>query len=447
MIVSSSLLNRVASDPTLILKWRSTEGLTLNSNKVISWEDEILGVVVTQATDALRPTIAQSEFSGQYLKFVSQELIYSGNITDLEGLSKYTIYIVSGGMYATTTNIGSYSRANCGVISYERIGDASHFSTSFGGSLVTGNAANESSVLLTNAAPTPTWAYNLGSQVSVRTVVWDGTQATNNAKHKIYSSNVLKASSTIGAGNYPSVTFSGGSNQFQIGQRGTTNYNGGIFEIRVYNTDHDSTKRSSIYNSLASQYNLSGKMEWICNGDSITEGAGSSLGLGYPTQLATLLGFDDHLVYNIGVGGQTASQINARTANQLLAEPTANRALIGLLGTNDIATAVATATVISRVQTFVTANVALGFPVYIMTIPAGEAVGNPNYDTDRLTVNAAIRANAVSSWGATGVIDIGGTGTGLGDAADVGGVNYFDDIHPNNTGYAIIASMVYDAIT
>lgn len=180
-----------------------------------------------------------------------------------------------------------------------------------------------------------------------------------------------------------------------------------------------------------------------CNGNSLTLGTGATGGLTYPNQLATLLtaGWD---VSNQGVGGDTTQDLIDRGLDSWFDAGRAANVIVLWEITNDVKLNEDAAGAYSRVITWCGDSRAAGFKVIVATcIDRSESLPGA-WETNRQAVNANIRENWASF--ADGIVDL-GLAPHLGPAGSALDPTYFDDgVHLTNTGYAIVAKMVYDAV-
>lgn len=173
-----------------------------------------------------------------------------------------------------------------------------------------------------------------------------------------------------------------------------------------------------------------------CFGDSITRGYGSDTG-GYPPRLSDLLNGNSRpsVVANFGRDSETTYQ-GAERIDSALASFPANLILIQM-GTNDIIIGVSSFTGGYNLQTMINKAKAAKVTPLIATLPAVDRNGGlalvPNdwnpmiknlASTNKITV-VDIYAATLPTWGA----------------------NFPDGIHPNDTGYQIMANTWYATLS
>lgn len=185
----------------------------------------------------------------------------------------------------------------------------------------------------------------------------------------------------------------------------------------------------------------------VYDGDSLTFGTGSTAGNDYPSQCTALLGSSYTTALNAGVAGQQSTAAYGDVGSQIDAQYSATvRSIVVLwIGTNDIASGTAAATTQSNITNYVQWRQNVGFKMIVGTIlPRTEFSSTPAMETARQAMNTWIRAN---SFGADGIADIAADAR-IGDIGDQNDTTYYDadKVHLNNTGYAIVAGIVRNAI-
>lgn len=193
----------------------------------------------------------------------------------------------------------------------------------------------------------------------------------------------------------------------------------------------------------------------VCDGNSLTAGNQSSTGYDYPCQLQALLS-TDYEVANFGVSGQTTPDMSGDAASQidpLYSSSNAGNVLVAWEGTNDLYFNAGATDAYDHLVSYCQARRSAGFRVYVgtiiprgvwpgtSTIPGDAATQEATFESWRATVNANLRANWSSF--ADGLVDF------AADArlSDYNDTTYFaDKIHMTDTGYAIVAGLVRDAI-
>ena len=178
----------------------------------------------------------------------------------------------------------------------------------------------------------------------------------------------------------------------------------------------------------------------------------TTAGTGYPAQ--TVAGIDPRATMrNIAVSGQTVTTVTAAAAANVDAHLAAGKNNVVLMwgGTNDLVNApdlVApfpdAATVYARIVAYHQARRAAGWKTVVFTILPRTQVVNANYETDRLAVNALIRANWATF--ADAIADVGGDSI-IGAEANLGNFAYFSDgVHVHIAGGRIVARYVKAAL-
>lgn len=239
--------------------------------------------------------------------------------------------------------------------------------------------------------------------------------------------------------------------------RGNSGYYGDydIAEVILYSSAHTTAQRTAIEGELISKYGASSsRPQIICDGDSITEGAGSlgpgNTGATYPAQMYTN-DFPTYDMVNAAVGGLKVTDLIARAADiDALYDTNRTRNIIAvLIGSNDLAQGVTSATLYDNIVLYCQARRTTGFKVVVVTIlPRGTAaaggVGSA-YDNNRLAVNTLIRTNWATF--ADALADAGGDAT-IGTVAAADGATYYstDHIHLIDAGHTVLKNLVKTAI-
>lgn len=456
--------DRIPND--LVLRFRSGYGVNGGGNGsglpggfVQSWTDDVLGLTVTAPTSALQPRIYPNMFdSFPGIEFISQRLTYSGRIAQLQRQGAITIYMVSGGGTsatngaATTSLFGPYPNTVSGGFGYQ-------VKDNYPGNLVClfANGAVANQLIINNQPENATTNCscsipNLGGQISVRAGVFNGSLVGNTGRALVFSNNKTKTETA--AGTIPTKTIYPTSTdpvEFNIGaisNTGTyTATDGKIFEIRVYNSAHTTAQMAAVNDELMTYYGIKNRIRVICDGDSITAGTGSALGLGWPKQTELLVG-KRYLVFNIGVSGQTVVQMEAKAANQIDTEFGAfpqGDVVIAFGGSNDMEVPGNQVAAYTAYKTYCTNRKAAGYKVIAVTVLPRTSPGNPaNYEVDRQAFNLSIRTEPSPPWDV--IADV-GNDANMGQAGQQSGVNYSgDNLHPGNLGYVIISTYMRDAL-
>jgi len=265
-------------------------------------------------------------------------------------------------------------------------------------------------------------ASTLYMQPEKQLLIWRGN-ATNFVFRAKGVSNTATANA---AGNLVGINFSDG-------YTGLTNpVYASMYGLLIYNADPAPATLDAIDLAVEERYGIPTYTKtWMFCGDSLTAGFGSVTGRPYAKHLQDMVADSSIRFCNEAGSGATTLLINTNISRQQSfynAAHTENKAFV-LAGTNDLRTGVTPATITTRQTSIVTSLKTTGFDTYIMTIPPGASVN----ETDRLTVNASINGG---STGADHVIDIGS------DARFLVGTNFYDGLHFNDAGNAIVAELI-----
>lgn len=267
------------------------------------------------------------------------------------------------------------------------------------------------------------------------------TRRTTSA-YRLYEAVFNGASSSLVADGQTQATGNPGAGGFagvRIGSRGngTKFLNGDIAEILVYSGTLTTAQTNLIRSYLNSKY-MSAANRIIADGDSLTYGTGSTGGLTFPAQLATLTG---RTAVNVAIPGKTMTSIRDETATLPYGGLT-NDIMVLYVGTADLGSGAPASTIGPVLLTAAQRYVAAGLQLVICTLADSQAPTNPaDYETQRQTFNAYIRSNAT----ATGylVADL-AADSRIGDVGDANNLTYFnaDKVHMTNAGYAVVAEIV-----
>lgn len=211
-------------------------------------------------------------------------------------------------------------------------------------------------------------------------------------------------------------------------------------DLRLYNR---AITPAEIYTISASTSlaptNTTTKTNLVADGDSLT--AGSSVA-GWPTFIGT--NRPSINIINLAVSGDSYVNMLGRIPAQAQSySPSAVSNILVLWNSNDTKLGASTNTVWARITEAIQNGVARGYSVAVGTlIPRGDYTTAMN--TDRTNINILIRNQAVSTWGATWVVDF--TTNSLLDY-NVHPENFQGDtIHPTQTGEYIVATNVLNVI-
>jgi len=190
---------------------------------------------------------------------------------------------------------------------------------------------------------------------------------------------------------------------------------------------------------------------FVCDGNSLTEGSGSTEGNTYPKQLYDKF-LSDHpanIIYtSFGVSGQTLTEMEEDATTQIDTLLSSNyRILVAWGGVNDFRREPETTkeTIYARYVTYCTNRKTAGWKVFALTMLPQSSYNRVGFDAERLWFNNQVRTHLSTM--VDGIIDVAGDAR-IGDSGDESDVTYYtsDKIHLNNTGYGIIASLVYAGI-
>lgn len=252
----------------------------------------------------------------------------------------------------------------------------------------------------------------------------------NGASSSLIADGQTQATGNPGAGGFAGV---------RIGSRGngTKFLNGDIAEMLVYSGTLTEAQKNLIRSYLKSKYQ-SASNRIIADGDSLTYGTGSTGGLTFPAQLATLLG---RTAVNVAVPGKTMTSIRDETTT-LPYGGLANDIMVLYVGTSDLGSGAAATTIGPILITAAQRYVAAGFQLVICTLADSQAATNPvDYETQRQAFNGYITSNATSIGYL--VADL-AADSRIGVVGDANNTTYFDadKVHMNNTGYGVVAEII-----
>lgn len=222
---------------------------------------------------------------------------------------------------------------------------------------------------------------------------------------------------------------------------GTSDFNGRLGPFFIASPTPSDSHRDGIatVGRLKTLPRQTGANRLVLHGDSRTLGTGASGELSYPNQLANILG-SSWRVFNRGTGGLSTQNLLDEfptVVAPLYTSSASTNAVLMFAWRNGVpATTVAEEQ--ARISTYVSAAVSAGFQVWLGTSPPTTDF----YAQAIEEINAWVRANWVSI-GATKVVDFGADPRW----SPAGNASYYaDGVHPNGSGYGIIATAVADAI-
>lgn len=428
--------SRVVPPPTsisnLVVRFRANTNVFTSGSNVTAWVDEISGINAVQATGGLQPTFATNVLNGYpAVKFSSQYLRAAGQITNLEGQTSLTVYMLSAG-----NPPGAYSSVGAGIISYQ----AKDLITTYSVALQ-GNPNHTIQVFTANGSNVQGFIKYTEDQWSIKGLVINSSLASGQ-RQKLYNNGALKYSSDS------PTTFSSQTNpEFLIGAYSLsstyTTTDGSIIEILIYNRDLTVAEDQQVNDYFFNTYALR-KKRLICDGNSLTYGTGSTSNNNYPQLLASSLG-SSWMVYNTGVQGMVTSTMvtNAPTQidNELGSPYFSKDVLIAWEGTNSLNAGVQAATAYADMVTYCLARKAAGAKVIVGTCLPRSSAGVPgDFEAQRTTYNGLIRANYTHF--ADGILDV-AADSRIGDAGDETNATYYagDNVHLNSTGYGVISAL------
>ena len=245
------------------------------------------------------------------------------------------------------------------------------------------------------------------------------------------------------------------SGPFTIGSLGGSFYFTGVYhQLIVYNRSLSDSDYAVLHSFFAlseaaknrgvtfSAYNKHPAGFIVFDGDSLTNGTNaSSVSTSYPSHLVNSLMGGAFDFVNYGIGGQTTTGIVGRASGKIDSKYSllhSKHLYVLWVGINDLALGASPTTIFNNIRTICLARKAAGYKVIVLTVTTK---GSPpaGFETARATLNANIRANCASF--ADGLVDV-AANTVFGDPADT--TCFADDqTHFTDTGYAIVADMLY----
>lgn len=408
----------------------TTDGTTAatDGQTVQQWNDSSgNGYNATQGTAGSRPTYKTNIFnSNPVLRFDGGDTIVTSSFLDSTFNTALTFFIVENKV-DTSLQVAT---SNQGVTWYSGRTTTPLFNT---------NGLSDTSIsAATDQALTGT---------AVELFRYDGSSKFS--RYQITPDNYFTRESATGN--------LGLSGSLTIGalSSGAFGYVGDIAEVIAYNRALSGYEMSQVETYLLKKYvnashaSTTNLPQIIFDGDSLTDGVGSTSGETYPKQTIDLLGGTTAFrYYNQGVSGQTTQQMIDDGVSQidpLYSSFKRDNIVVLWGGTNDLYFGASAATTYSRIVEYATARRAAGYKVIVTTIlprSGGDIPGT--FEADRQTVNTNIRNNWATF--ADAVADV-AANTDIGEAGDDLNLTYYPDgVHLNNTGYAIVADLVRDQI-
>jgi len=196
---------------------------------------------------------------------------------------------------------------------------------------------------------------------------------------------------------------------------------------------------------------------YIYDGDSMTYGLREGCTSPYPNQLVAKFSSFNIInpSNNYGVSGQKLSDMIADVTTQVDVNYDAskdNNIVFIWGGVNDLGLelSITAEEVYNRLKTYCQGRKAVGFKVYAFTMlpqSVSTYASRVTYETDRQTFNNLVRTDLVNSGYVDGIVDI-AADSRIGLSGCENDTTYFlvDKIHMNNTGYGIVADIVYNSI-
>lgn len=431
----------VVIDPTtisnLVVRFRSTQGVSTSGSNVTAWLDEVSGINAVQATGALQPTLVSNSINGYpSIRFVSQYLRAAGQLTPLEGRTELTVYMLSAG-----STPGPYSSVGAGIVTYQSQDALTTYSVA-----LQGNPNHTINIFTANGSNTQGSQRSLENNWTVKGMVINSALASGQ-RAKIYENGSLKV-----ATNAPTTFASQANPEFLIGAYSLggsyTVTDGSIVEIMIFNRDLTDNEDRLVNDYFFNTYGLR-KKRLICDGNSLTYGTGSTGGNVYPNYLATSLG-STWQVFNIGVQGQVTSSMVTNAPTQIdnvLGSPYFSKDVIIVWeGTNSLNSGIDATTAFNSMVTYCRARKAAGAKVIVATCLPRSSAGVPgDFNAQRATYNTLIRNNY--QFFSDALLDV-AADSRIGDDGDETNTTYYagDNVHLNSNGYSVIADLALPVV-
>lgn len=234
----------------------------------------------------------------------------------------------------------------------------------------------------------------------------------------------------------------GGQTALQLDDTGLTQ--GVAYYYKVVATDNVSATATSAQMTVYVRYLV------VCDGDSLTGGTGNG---NYPTPLADLL--PNAAIINAGIGSNQLTYMvnggpNPFFASSVRVDPYYTPAVPCLVvfwaGRNDLVVGATDVQVYANDITYAQQRLAVGWKLVTLTIlPAAPSQFTPQVIIYQNSINASLRAN-FHDW-AHGLADVRANPLIGPDGADTD-LTYYeaDQIHLNDTGAAVVAGIVAQAV-
>jgi lysophospholipase L1-like esterase len=277
------------------------------------------------------------------------------------------------------------------------------------------------------------------------------------SSHKIfYNANLVGSATATGAALPTKNLFMFGYNNNGAGATTFMDRKAGFAFVGKGLTDAAITAFNTAVNKYMTALNRNPKVAAIiCVGNSITLG---TTGGATPWQTPLLAKYSFPslpVIVNYGVGGRTLATMITSAAAQEDAVYNSKLDYNILLiegGVNDFGSELGTTKeqIYDRLKTYCQGRKAVGYKVYAFTLlPQSSAsyAARTDYENERQWFNTQVRTDLMSSGFIDGVIDVGADPTIGCDGCQNTSYYNADKIHPSTTGNAIIANIVYNAIT
>lgn len=222
-------------------------------------------------------------------------------------------------------------------------------------------------------------------------------------------------------------------------------YWGQEYTVAIYNTVIDQSTIQSNKNNLYSTFNISTNLQnqVIFDGDSITFGQGSTLGINNPVQASPLLKYPIN-IRNIGVSGFQLTTNLTNEPNSVLAayDPSLTTSIVLIAGgINDIDAGTTGANLFNNTLVpYVSAAVSTGYKVIVGTLLCNSAA-TTGENTERQNYNTLVKANAVADNYTVADYD------SIPQLQCPHTTGYSSDgLHPTTLGYSVMAPVAAGAI-
>lgn len=232
-----------ADIPSAYAWWDGQDLATITKDggdAVSSFVDKINSIDCIQGTGINQPIWTDSSLNGKATIWFDgvNDRLYSVRITDLEGISKMTLFIVGYLRSSTGANLAGYGA------------DSGHrFFQSQG-------IGNSNSLLINVAASYGVYTSDLENDQIISAMVFDGTQSTNETKLKKYRNGVQKTLTFTGT--IPTTTATSATAIFEMGaqMRGAAFSKSSIAEVIVFTDALSDVDRGLVEAYLSSKYSI-----------------------------------------------------------------------------------------------------------------------------------------------------------------------------------------------